>query len=617
MKRRIGSLFYRSNPQQQEGARRRWHLPSILGGFLRKTCIVLGAIMLFSILLGIVAGMIVGDKGALPDDMILTLDATQPIGETDSGRSLMSPLEANGATVQDIVATLDRAGRDERVRGLLVNFETGGVELAHIQELRAAVKRFRAAGKFAHFYTASFADLGSGIGAYYLASAFDEVWMQPVGFVTVSGLALEMPFARDVLDKVGANPEFLHREEYKSAMESFTNSEMSAPNREMMTSIVEDFAMQIAGDITRDRKIDAKTFQPLVDRGLIPADEAMKAGLVNRLGYSDLMLSAAREKVTGEEGAEEPETVSVEDYFDATLPDKPSKRVANVALVRVSGEIIPGSEPEPGYATGEYIAEAIHDAADDDKIKIIVVRVDSPGGSPSASETIRRALLYAKERDKKILVSMGPVAASGGYWLTVDADRIFALPSTLTGSIGVIMGKFELSRLWDKVGVNWQAISWGENATMWSMNQKLTDSERQTLNQAIDATYTSFINRVANGRGMKQDEVRKLAKGRAWTGLQAKKNGLVDEIGGLDTTLDYAVELLKVSDRSRLRIVELPEPLSPIEQLMVLLGDQVSMGKFDLAAAFGVPANPYAKRMEAMRRGGPVQAYADLPVVNP
>lgn len=606
MKRRLGSYFYRRQTRPAEISRRRWDFSRIVKKVLHRTCVVLGAAMLISMLLVFIGGMFAGGAKSLPGSMILVLDITDPIGETEHGRTLTDPLRAPGTTVQALIETLDRAAVDPRVHGILVNLGNAGIDMAHIQEIRGAVKRFREQGKFAHIYTASFADLGSGIGAYYFATAFDQIWMQPVGLVSMTGLALDMPFGKETLDKMGVTAQFLHREEYKSAMESFTNSEMSPANREMMTSILRDLSVQLFNDIAQDRKLSAPVLQAELDKGVITGEDALKAGLINRLDYSDVLAKEMRESVSGGKEDKEPHLLSTDDYHAAMFGEKNTSAGANVALVRVSGEIVPGDEAEPGMATGAYIADAITDAAENPSIKVIVVRVNSPGGSPSASETIRRAIVHAKEEGKKIIVSMGPVAASGGYWVSVNADRIYAMPSTLTGSVGVIMGKFEISGLWEKLGINWDGVSWGENARLWSVNAPMSESERAALNDAIDSTYGDFIARVAEGRNMDKEEVRAIAKGRAWTGLQAKQNGLVDEIGGLDASMEYAAELAGVSSRTKLKIIELPEPLTPLEQFMKVMDGQVSLGQ---GLSMLNTLEPVLKRVETIRRGGPVQAY--------
>ncbi len=582
--------------------------------FLRRTCLIIGGLFVFLFVMGIISAIFIDENKQLPKDFVLVLNMDAPLTEVEAPRSLMDPFTPPGMTIRSFVETLDKAAADARVRGLLVSLDDGGLELAHIQEMRAAIKRFRSSGKFAHVYTASFADLQSGIGAYYLASAFDEIWMQPIGFLTISGISMEMPFAKETLDKIGVNPEFLHREEYKSAMESFTNTDMSPANREMMQSILDDLSNRVFTDIALDRGIENAELMKHINKGLLSGDEAVAAKLITKVDYADTLLKKVRTDVTGDEKATEPPLVLLEDYADVQSDDADSRH-ASVALVEISGEIVPGNEPRPGYATGDYIASAILDAAENDTIKVLVVRVDSPGGSPSASETIRRAILTAKERGKKVIVSMGPVAASGGYWVAVDADKIYAMPSTLTGSIGVIMGKFELSGLWDKVGVNWDGVSWGQNAQLWSPNKPLSAEGRAILDDAIQNTYEAFMDRVAQGRKIDPAKVRDIAKGRAWTGTQALANGLVDELGGLDEAMTHAAELAGIADKSTMGVLVLPEPLSPLEELM-----QLGKGRSWSGASLPFIRNlePSLRKWNAMEDMGPLQAYdPSLPAIRP
>jgi len=611
MKRQIGSFYYKPKANAEGLHRRRWNWPNIIWRAVKKTCTVIGAIVLFSICMGLLAGFLLGGGARhMPNDMILVFNVEDGIGETPVQMSLADPFTAQTLTVRELIETLDHAKHDKRVRGLLVSLDDSKIELAHIQELRKAIMEFRQSGKFAKIYTPSFADLGSGIGAYYFATAFDQIWMQPVGFLSITGISMEMPFAKGALDKVGAKAQFLHREEYKSAMESFTNTDMSPANREMMSSILDNLSGQLVSDITEARKLKADAFKAYMDKGLLSGEEAVKDGLIDRVDYADVLVDETREKITGKKDGDEPPLVLIEDYYDSLKHRLAKTGSKEVALVTISGEIIPGADPKPGYATSDYISQAIDDATDDDNIKAIVIRVDSPGGSPSASETIRRSIVKAKEAGKKVIVSMGPVAASGGYWLSVDADHIFAMPSTLTGSIGVIMGKFEVSALWDKLGINWDGLHWGQNSQMWSPNQPFNDAQLATMNEAIDNTYNGFIDRVAAGRHLKRDVVHALAKGRAYTGIQGLKLGLVDDIGGLNDALDYTAKQIGAKNRKGLNVIEMPKPLGTMEQLMMMLGQQAAIGKFfnsnsTLLNSF----EPLAHRAQAMDHIGPFQTY--------
>ena len=248
-------------------------------------------------------------------------------------------------------------------------------------------------------------------------------------------------------------------------------------------------------------------------------------------------------------------------------------------FIILSGAIVDQADTS-GNSTGADIAEAITKAHDNKDIKAIILRVDSPGGSPTASETIRRALVKAKLKGKKVIVSMGSVAASGGYWIATDADKIFASPGTLTGSIGVVMGKFEASELWKKLDVNWDGTKFGKNSDFWSMNKPFNKANDARLDVLIDNVYDAFLTRVSEGRGISIEEARNIAKGRAWTGEQALEIKLVDALGGLEDALNETAVMLGLNDRNDLKVIRLPKELSPIERLVETINGQVSMPPF-------------------------------------
>ncbi|MCB1529936.1 MAG: signal peptide peptidase SppA [Alphaproteobacteria bacterium] len=602
-----GSLFYKPKPRTKEIRRKRWNWPVIIWEAVKKSCMVIGAVVLFSAFTGAVISTKVVRQSApsLPGEMILFLDLKDGLGETSRSPSLSDPFPFHRPTVRVIVEALDNAREDEDVHGLVVSVAGGGLSSAHVQEVRAAIKRFRASGKFAKIYATSYDGFGSGLGVYYLASAFDEIWMQPVGMLSIAGIGFEMPYARAALDKIGVRPDFYQREEYKGAMENMTARKMSGPSREMLGSIVKSLSGQMLSEISADRNMAPATLKKYIDQGILTGPEALEAGLIDHLDYADVLMSQAREKITGEKDQDKPDLVSLSHYHASKQAKILARGEEEIAIVYAVGAIVP--EAHEGTAGADEISAAIKEAAKDKKIKTIVLRINSPGGSPTASETIRREIVRAKEKGKKVIVSMGPVAASGGYWIAADADRIFALPATLTGSIGVVMGKFSLQGVWDKVGVHWDDISWGKNAGMWSFNRNFSDSEGTRMNALIESVYQAFLTRVSEGRKMPKAEVRKIAKGRAWTGQQAQEIGLVDELGGLDDALDYTARDLGLKDRSELKIVVLPRPQRPIEQLLEMLGGQVALGKF-MGKFFGAHSEtldrlePFLTKMENSAR---------------
>jgi protease-4 len=265
------------------------------------------------------------------------------------------------------------------------------------------------------------------------------------------------------------------------------------------------------------------------------------------------------------------------------VPSGVSDNGKRIALVSLTGTIVqqapvsgPGARSD--VASAEKIYNALHDAAENDSIDSIVVRINSPGGSPTASETIRRGIEYAQKEGKTVIASLGPVAASGGYWVASAADRIFASPGTVTGSIGVVGGKFDLSGLWDKLNVNWDRVSFGDNAGVWSFNRGFDERGARRFEAMIDDVYTQFLQRVAEGRDMSSDKVRRIAGGRVWTGASAVNNGLVDEKGGLSTALDYTARRLGLASRRALQVVELPQRKSSFQLLLDLLRQQARVG---------------------------------------
>lgn len=595
---KFGSFFY--SPQKStDDAPKRWNIFKIIGKALKRTCTAIGAMVLISTVLSVILVTRLAGNVAppLPDDMVLVFKIDGGVSEIQSRPTILEPFPFDQPTIRNVIETLDKAKRDPRVRGLIINLKGAPMSTAHVQELRSAVARFKESGKFTKIYAASYDDPMGGLSQYYLASIFDEIWMQPVGLLSISGANMEMPFAREALDKIGVQPEFLQREGYKGAMENFSNTFMSSESREMWGSILKDLTGRMLMDIAQDRKVAAPTLAERMDMGILTGQEALSAKLIDRLDYADVMVSEMRQAVMGDPDDKSLQLIPFGRYAQnvkASSFDQMSVANAptNVALIYVVGAIMDRTGTG-GNAGADEITRAIMQATDDVSIAAIVLRVDSPGGSPTASETIRRALVKAQEKGKKVVVSMGPVAASGGYWVATHADKIVASHGTITGSIGVVMGKFEASALWKKLGVNWQGPKMGVNADLWSPNKPLDEKGRARMNVLIDDIYDGFLTRVAEGRGMSKEQARDVAQGRAWTGAQAKERGLVDTLGGLDVAMDETAQLLGVQGRGDLEIIQLPRAKNPVEQLVEMLSPQVSIGQM-----IGLNS-PFAQRVKA------------------
>jgi len=592
---KIRSYFYRPKSAAQSEKPKRWKPLSILWAAIKRTCMVIGAMFLLSAIISTCTIMTISvgasSKAPLPDNMVLVFPLEQPISELQTKPSLFDPFPFMQPTLPSIIAALDKAKDDDRVRGVIFSFRGGTVGMAHAQELRTAILRFRESGKFTKIYAPNYADGQGGLVHYYLASAFDEIWMQPVGMLSIAGLSLEQPFAKMAMDKLGVSAQFLQREEFKSAMENFTNTDMSNENREALASILNSWAQEISNGIFTSRKIDPTRFASLINLGLFTGEEALKYNLIDRLDYADKMLPEIQKSVSGNEDDETVKLIQLGDYGSRKEVKKAVTVTSNqvVALINVSGSIV-DSDKTAGRAGASEISQAIGEAIKDASVKSIIVRVNSPGGSPTASETIRRALQKARAKGKKVYISMGPVAASGGYWIAAETDRVFASQGTLTGSIGVVMGKFEASALWDKIGVNWQGPQVGANADIWSINAPFDDIALKRLNVLIDETYDAFLSRVATGRNLSPAQVRQIAKGRAYTGEQALKLNLVDELGGLETALDFAAKELGAADRYGITIKKFPKELTGVERLLQVFGQEVGVSKF-LQNAIGIDEN--------------------------
>ena len=635
------NLYLTPVPKEVTKPKTRWRVWPILWTAIKRTCMLIGAAVLISAILSAwIASSLIKDAQpqTLPSEFVLFMNFDGQLGDLAQDVSLADPFASSGPTMKDYLDALDRAKADPRVQGIYARMEVGGYSLAHIQELRKAIKAFRDSGKFAYIYSSSYGEAG-GLGSYYLATAFDEIWLQPMGIVAITGVSAEMPFLRSVFEQVGIEPQFFQREEFKSAYESLTNSEMSDANRKMTEYLVKDLTDTISADIASDLGILSESFKALVDLGLFTSQEAKSAGLVTNVDYADVLVKQINAQINGD-AQEDANYVPIRNYIrihkqkqEQTLSHalmasqekgkgkaKPSK--PSVALIYAVGMILPSDGEDGGGPAGlmgdgiagaDKIAAALLEAADDDSISAVVLRVNSPGGSPVASETILRATQIVKEKGKPVIVSMGPTAASGGYWISAYADHIFVLPTTVTGSIGVVGGKFSVQELWAKLGISWERIQWGKNAGLWSVNTPFSESEAERMNAMLDNIYDNFLERVATGRQMDLEEVRKIAKGRVWTGKSALRIGLADKEGGLNEALDYAAKLSGVKDRHGANVVIIPRPKNAIERLIQLLEQQVYAGQM-LQTQARVMENfePLAKQVEIVRNPQSYTVYTPI-----
>ncbi len=513
-----------------------------------------------------------GDK-SLAGDVILELRIDQPLAEVSGDDPFAALGGTTALTVRDAVDALEKASEDPKVKGLIAHIATSPGSFAATQELADAVKAFRQKGKKAVAWADSYGEFSGGNGAYFLAAAFDEVYLQPSGDVGFIGIAVETLFAKEAFEKLGVTPQMNARHEYKNAVNLFTEQTFTGPHKEATEHLVKSLFGQLVRGVAEGRNKTKEEVRALVDAGPHIGDEALEAGLVDGLLYRDEVYERAKE--TWGKGAE---LLWLHRYLDrAGRPHQDGKHT--VALIYGVGQVMRGKStqsPLGGEPTmgADTVAAALRRAAEDDHVKAIVFRVDSPGGSYVASDTIRREVQRAKEQGKPVIISMGNLAASGGYFVAMDADKIVAQPGTLTGSIGVYAGKFVTAEMWSKLGVNWETVAEGKNATLFSTDQPLTPEHQARIDAELDRIYEDFTTRAAAGRNLPLEALQKVAKGRVWTGEDAKAVGLVDELGGMKRALELAKEAAKIPAGEKVRVQVYPRPLKGMEALLAAFGGE-------------------------------------------
>lgn len=540
---------------------------------------------------------------SVPSKAILEVDLERGLPETASE----SPFAVFGGerplTLRDVVDALEKAGGDPHVVGLVARLGAAPIGVAEIQEVRDAVKAFRAKKKFAVAYSETFGEFAPGNGAYYLATAFDEVWLQPSGDVCLNGLVAESPFVRSALDKLGVKPEFGQRYEFKNAMNTFTETKFTDAHREATSKLVSSLYGQMVRGIAEGRKLTEEEVRALVDRGPFLGPEALEARLVDGLAYRDEVLDKLRKK-----GGADAKLFGLAAYLKKEgRPHESGRRT--IALVYGVGGVARGRSSENPVTGGqtmgsETVAKAIRTAVADRDVAAILFRVSSPGGSYVASDTIWREVVLARKAGKPVIVSMGDVAASGGYFVAIPADKIVAQPGTITGSIGVLGGKMVTTAMWEKVGLTFDQVELGANANMWNASKSFTPAEWERFNAWLDRVYTDFTSKVAEGRKLPKERVLEIAKGRVWSGEDAKRLGLVDALGGYPVALKLAKEAAKIPAGEAVKVAVYPREKKPFEALAEKLsGEGEDESSFTALVKVLEPVRPLLRQVEAERQG--------------
>jgi protease-4 len=500
--------------------------------------------------------------------LILELDLTDGIGEGPVSDPLSALLARRKARLQDILDGLRRARRDDRVRALVVKVGGGRIGLARMQELREAVGAFRESGKLTVAWSETFGEFTHGNVPYYLATAFDRIYLQPSGSVGLTGVAVEQLFLHDALAKAGVAFQSAKRHEYKSAADNLTERGFTGPTREAAERLAESVAEQIIAAIAERRGKTAEQARALLDRGPFLAEDALAEGLVDALAYRDEVYAEVR-KEAGQEAILQYVARYQRSHTLAQRARKlPNPRERFVAVIYASGPIKQGRSgrsPLGGSSMGsDTVAAALRSATSDDRARAVLLRVNSPGGSAVASDTIWREVVRTRAAGKPVVVSMSDVAASGGYYISMAADVIVAQPGTLTGSIGVIAGKPVFEEAFGRLGITTDSVSVGRGATMFAPTHPFSEDEWQRINRWLDAIYRDFTGKVASGRRMTVEQVHEIARGRVWTGADAARNGLVDELGGMSAAAEIARRRAGLPADAPLRVYP---KMTPLDQL--------------------------------------------------
>ena len=460
-------------------------------------------------------------------------------------------------SMYDIWMNIRKAKADSRIKCLFLRLGYLESDWAKIEELRDLVLDFRKSGKKAYAYIEEAPEFDK---EYYLATACDRIILHPLGWMGVNGIGGYIPFFKKALDKLGIEAEIEHVEEYKTAYNMFTEEGFTPAHKRMMESIYGSLFSYYVKKVAEARKKSEEEIKKLIDGGFFQGKEALKAGLVDELLFEDEL-----EELLKENGRKL-EKISHDEYLKVKPHSLGIYRGKKIVLIYGMGPIHGG---ESLYQTmgSQTVARWLKLARQDRSVAAVILRVDSPGGSAVASDVIWREVVLTKKR-KPLVVSMSDVAGSGGYWISMAADKIIAQPQTLTGSIGVISGKFNAARLFQKLGITSERLVYGKSADIYSPFRELTPEEKQVLKNEILWVYDRFLDKVAEGRKMKKEEVDKIGKGRVWTGSQAKELGLVDEIGGLSRAMELAKELAKIPVGEAVKLVVWPKKLSLIDFLM-------------------------------------------------
>jgi protease-4 len=598
---------------------------SMLGALAALVIFACGCAALFFGFLMVIAAIGGSDKSgpSLERGSYLVFDLSTNITDAPPPIDFGSFRGGREQTLQlrTITRALQAAAKDNRIAGVFI---TGGLNpsgygsgFAALKEVRAALLDFKAAGKPVNAYLtyASTKD-------YYLASTASELALDPYGLIEMPGLASEPMFFAGAFEKYGIGVQVTRVGKYKSAVEPYTRKDMSPEARSELQKLLDDIWAGVLADVAPVRGLTPSAIQAVVDReGLIRPEAAKAAKFIDRIAYRDEIYDDLKAR-TGRAGTKEPfKQILLSDYAKLArdIVDAPRRKSGDtpspggrgrIAVVYAEGEIVDG-EGDTGEIGGSKFSRELRKLRQDDDVKAIVLRVNSPGGSASAAETIQREIRLIK-KVKPVVVSMGAYAASGGYWISAYSDRIFAEPTTITGSIGVFGVQFDVKKLANDFGLTFDSVKTGKFADAVTISRPKTPEELAVFQRMVDWIYGEFIAKVAEGRKLKRDFVEEIAQGRVWSGVEAKKLGLVDELGGLDAAIAFAAERAKLGGNYRL--VEYPRQKELLEAIQELLDKTLpdNVRSSSIAAKIAARIESELKLLRSFN--DPQGVYARLPM---
>lgn len=534
------------------------------------------AFMVFSgicliILLVIIGRALAPEKVVINPNAVLVVETSQPYGEQRISNPLNTLLKGKASDIPglyDVVRLISYAAADDNIKGIYLKTDGNPNGFATSEELRNAILQFKKSGKFVYAY-------GEGISqqAYYLATTADKIFLHPQGGLDFAGFSTQVMYLKGTLEKLEIQPQIFYDGKFKSATEPLRETRMSDANRIQTNAYLGQLYGHYLTNVGKTRRLDTATLHRYANDGLIQtAQDALTYKLVDGLKYDDQVMDEFRKKL-GLKRDDEVNFVSLTKYESASDDYKYTTGDNKVAVLYAQGNIVSKGENEDVMISSDEYLTQIRKLREDKTVKAIVFRVNSPGGSALASETIWRELELAR-KVKPVVVSMGDYAASGGYYISCMADSIFAQPNTLTGSIGVFAVLPNLQNFFkNKLGITFDGVKTGQYADLGNTTRPLTETEKRFVQNAIDSIYSTFKSRVVAGRKLSQAVVDSIAQGRVWSGVQAKELGLVDRLGGLNDAIASAAKLAKISSY---RLREYPEVKDPLERLMSSLGGKTS-----------------------------------------